>query len=46
VTLVHVEDIDWQLRLFELRLLDELGYGLQLSTTAEGEAISREKRYL
>ena len=46
VTLVHVEDIDWQLRLFELRLLDELGYGLQLSSTANGDAIISERRYL
>ena len=45
VSLVHVEDIDWQLRLFELRLLDELGYGLQLAVTADGEAISKEQRY-
>jgi DNA repair protein RecO (recombination protein O) len=34
------------LRLFELRLLDELGYGLQLSSTANGDAIISERRYL
>jgi len=46
VSLVHVEDIDWQLRLFELRLLDELGYGLELTVTADGEVISEGRRYL
>ena len=46
VMLAHVDDIDWQLRLFEIRLLHELGYGLALTRTVDGREIEAEGRYL
>lgn len=36
---------DWQLRLFEKTLLEELGYGLDFSSTADGLAIQPEAFY-
>ena len=45
VTLAHIDDIDWQLRLFELRLLHELGYGLALTRTIDGREVDMDGSY-
>ncbi len=39
------EDEEAALRRFEKRLLDDLGYGLELAQTAEGEPIDAERYY-
>lgn len=46
VTLEHVDDVDWQLRLFEINMLDALGYALPLTQTLDGESVSPDSRYL
>ena len=45
--LAEARDVERELRLFEKRLLDELGYGLVLDREAEtGRAIEAERRYV
>ncbi len=44
-TLTHGEDEESALRRFEKRLLDDLGYGLELGRTAEGGPIDAERYY-
>lgn len=39
------EEYDWPLRLFERDLLQELGYGLQLSHTADGSPLAAKNCY-
>lgn len=43
--LVHSDSEARVLRLFEKRLLDELGYGLQLQRTAAGESVVGDRSY-
>ena len=43
--LSHGEDEESALRRFEKRLLDDLGYGLELARTAEGEPIDAARYY-
>ena len=48
-TLLHLkysEYPDWELRRFELLLLQEIGYGVVLDTTCEGEPVSSDKMYV
>jgi len=47
-TLLHLqycEYPDWELRRFELQLLQETGYGVVLDTTCEGEPVSSNTTY-
>ncbi|MEA3302418.1 MAG: DNA repair protein RecO [Pseudomonadota bacterium] len=47
-TLLHLkysEHPDWELRRFELQLLQETGYGVILDTTCEGEPVSSNESY-
>ena len=43
--LQHSEYPDWELRRFELLLLQETGYGAVLDVTSEGEPVSRDQMY-
>jgi DNA repair protein RecO (recombination protein O) len=47
-TLLHLqysEYPDWELRRFELQLLQETGYGVVLDSTCEGAPVSRDQMY-
>jgi len=45
IHLEHGEHPDWQLRRFELLLLQEIGYGAVLDITCEGVPVSSNKTY-